>query len=592
MLAVGCGPSHTGTMAVGAGGAAGAAGSTGKAGSGSPGGSTGGPATGGQGGKPSLPPDDEVPPAQALSKLDLLLMVDNSRNTLAKSELLADAVAQLLDPGPDPAAFADIHVGVITSSLGSHGADGARDVCVTPDDNDHAHLLASVRPGLPNADKLGFLAWQEGTATSPQQLIDGVTATIQAAGDQGCGYEASLESWYRFLVDPEPPLNVVKDPNGLTTAPQGVDDTILAQRKAFLRPDSVLAIVVLSDENDCSIVDEGYGWLISSTMPMYRSTSQCLANPNDKCCQSCGEAQAVAGCPAISSDAECAKGQTLTVNGEDDLNLRCWDQKRRFGFDLLYPISRYTEALTRQFQVNRQGQAVRNPIFDGTAVRRHPSQVIYTGIVGVPWQDVVDQASLSGAGYTLLSAAELTRQGRWDVMLGDPSASPPVRPTDPFMVETPEDRSALAIPQAHPLVPTAALVPSTSMDPLANPMNGHENANVGNRQLQFACIFPMATPLTCDSVAFESNQSCLCFAEDAPYNSALCQTPAGGAPTTTQYFSDAFPGIRHLMLQRSLGDVAITASVCPKSSIDQGPTFGYRPVMTTLAARIQQALTP
>ena len=31
---------------------------------------------------------------------------------------------------------------------------------------------------------------------------------MAAAGENGCGYEASLEAWYRFLVDPEPPSAV------------------------------------------------------------------------------------------------------------------------------------------------------------------------------------------------------------------------------------------------------------------------------------------------------------------------------------------------------------------------------------------------
>src|SRR4029078_5868264 len=114
--------------------------------------------------------------------------------------------------------------------------------------------------------------------------------------------------------------------------------------------------------NDCSIQDAGYGWLISSTKPSFRSTSQCLANPNDKCCQSCGESAANPGCPAIGSDAECAKGMQL-AQANDDLNLRCWDQKRRFGFDLLYPTSRYSEALRSPVVTQRSdGTLVANPL--------------------------------------------------------------------------------------------------------------------------------------------------------------------------------------------------------------------------------------
>jgi hypothetical protein len=40
-----------------------------------------------------------------------------------------------------------------------------------------------------------------------------------------------------------------------------VDEVLLARRAAFLRPDSLVAIVMLTDENDCSMVPGGLtGW--------------------------------------------------------------------------------------------------------------------------------------------------------------------------------------------------------------------------------------------------------------------------------------------------------------------------------------------
>ncbi|HEY3236196.1 MAG TPA: hypothetical protein VGJ84_15875 [Polyangiaceae bacterium] len=50
------------------------------------------------------------------------------------------------------------------------------------------------------------------------------------------------------------------------------------------------------------------------------------------------------GCPPIAQDPECQK--TSYTFDDDPLNLRCWDQKRRFGLDLLYPVSRYVEGLS------------------------------------------------------------------------------------------------------------------------------------------------------------------------------------------------------------------------------------------------------
>ena len=335
----------------------------------------------------------------AVDKIDLLFMIDNSISMADKQAILADAVPILVDRlitpicvracaaadnctdaqqrdgiptgansadgkcamggSPEFSPIKDIHVGVVTSSLGSHGATGAKDVCTLVTDDDHAHLLGQLRMGLKPYDANGFLKWD--TTNPPKYTPPGesngmtfetnFTDMVVSAGEHGCGYEASLEAWYRFLIDPQPPLAVAVNPdNSQAFIAPGADgkpafDTVLLQqRAAFLRPDSHVAVVMLTDENDCSIVDEGYGWLIARSSPMYRSTSECLTNPNDKCCQSCAEKTANAGCPALAGDSECTKGTNL-AQADDDLNLRCWEQKRRFGFELLYPTGRYADGL-------------------------------------------------------------------------------------------------------------------------------------------------------------------------------------------------------------------------------------------------------
>jgi hypothetical protein len=653
-FAVACGNTNNNGTSVhaqgGAGGAAGAvatggggnssAGSENNAGSANAGSSSGGSDVGtggtdvGSGGDaggdgPIIPPEqvelvrDKVP-----NKLDLLMMIDNSSSMQDKQHLLADAmqhlIGRLVQPrcldeqgratgeqatprGVCPAGshpeflpFNDIHAGVITSSLGSHGAAGPKDVCVAPEDDDHAQLLGVVRPGLPNWNQKGFLVWDPqqmlspvGTA-DPTQLAADLSQTVQAAGEHGCGYEAPLEAWYRFLVDPEPP-SAVAVPDGQSTAKiVGTSAEILAQRAAFLRSDSVLGIVMLSDENDCSIQDEGYGWLIARSAPMYRSTSQCLTNPNDKCCQSCGEQATNAGCPAIASDSECTKGSTLsTIDREDDLNLRCYEQKRRFGFDLLYPLQRYIDALT-SVQVQRRSDAayVPNPIYESRngATPRSPEQVLLLGIVGVPWQDVADPASLGKPGLKLISEDAPLSPERWDIILGHPEASPPVRPLDPFMVEAADDRTTLGLPLANPVVPGEQLVASDSTNPQANHINGHETVNQGNADLQFACSFALPTPTLCDQAAFDADKGCDCFQSDLIFNRSLCQPPAGGPAAISQYYGKAYPGLRELGVLKGIGGHGIVASTCPKSADLASETYGYRPAMDALAGRIAKQI--
>jgi hypothetical protein len=576
----------------------------------------------------------------AVDKIDLLFMIDNSISMADKQAILAEAVpllvTRLITPicvkpctgnnctdaqvkdgiptgenadangtcngsSPEFNPIKDIHVGVITSSLGSHGAAGAHDVCIGVADDDHAHLLGDIRntrdmvmPALKPYDANGFLKWDPKGKYNPPGDKDGAAFTtkftdmVTSSGEHGCGYEASLEAWYRFLIDPEPPASVVK--SGNTAAVMGVDGTVIAQRAAFLRPDSLVAIVMLSDENDCSIQDGGYGYLIASASPMFRSTSQCAANPNDKCCQSCGESTPNAGCPAIASDSECTKSQTL-ASADDAPNLRCYQQKRRFGFDLLYPTARYAEGLRSPVVVQRSTNTlVANPLFvaaDGKPPR-DKGLVFLAGIVGVPWQDIADKDSLTGDGLRYLTEGQMESAGTWDLILGKTNVGTndaPVPPTDPLMIETPNERMG-----TNP-VTMDAIVPSTSMNPRANKINGHEQTNVGNTDLQYACIFPLSKAIACDAAAQAADKGCDCFADDAAFNRPLCQPPGGGAAGTTQSFAKAYPGTRHLEVLKQFKDNSIVASICPKIVDDKTKAdYGYNPAVKAIIDRLKDAL--
>lgn len=579
----------------------------------------------------------------AVDKIDLLFMIDNSISMADKQAMLADAVPvlvqRLITPicvrpctnadncteaqrrdgipvggnanadgecaqgGPEFNPIKDIHVGIVTSSLGAHGAPalnerGVANICVEAKDNDHARLLGQIRPGLDPYDANGFLKWDTTDPakysppgdSSPVAFTNKFTAMVTSAGEHGCGFEASLEAWYRFLIDPEPPENVVLPDGSDTTVVQGVDQTVLAQRAAFLRPDSLVAIIMLTDENDCSIVDEGYGWLLARNDDqrgrMYRSTSQCLENPNDPCCQSCAEQSANPGCPALASDSECQRGSTLP-EAQDALNLRCWQQKRRFGFELLYPTSRYVDGLRSALVPQRSTNTlVPNPLFtaaEGTAPRDR-NLVFFAGIVGVPWQDIADQDSLSGPGLRYLTSEQLTSSGRWDVILGNPNASPPVPPSDPFMHEQPDERSG-----TNPIT-MDAIVPSTSNDPQANAINGHEQAIGGSQDLQYACTFPLTQPFECDEAADAANKGCDCFERDEVLNRPLCQPPGGGPTGITQYYAKAYPGLRHLQVLRDFGENSVVASICPKVLDSDDPDYGYNPAVKAIIDRLKDAL--
>lgn len=547
----------------------------------------------------------------AIDKIDLLFMIDNSASMGDKQVLLAKAVPQLVDrlviprcvsasgavtqraslteacpAGSEPEfrAVQDIHIAVITSSLGAHGAPTPQPGCeAAPPGDDRSLLLPSVRTGLASYNNSGFLAWDPRAKLVPagendaERLGADFSKMVEAAGESGCGYEASLESWYRFLIDPEPPrtLAVVDD----RTVAQATDMDVLAQRDAFLRPDSLLVIVMLTDENDCSIREDGSGFLLANKGNMVRATSACEADPNDRCCTACVNGN-IDGCVPVLEDPSCTKGNFLG-SGEDPANMRCLENKRRFGYDFLYPTSRYVDGLTKPLvQLRSTGEMVENPLFKQAAglPRRPPSMVYLAGIVGVPWQDIADDASRTGAGLRYLSAQELQSKDRWSVILGDASQNQP--PADPFMRESIAPRSGTNPITGDPIVA------ETSLDPRASPINGHEQKSDGT-DLQYACTFPLEMPEPCSA----DDQACDCAtAARDNYNRPLCQPPAGGSPGTTQYFGKAYPGLRPLEVLKGIGDSAIVASICPKVLTEGQPGYGYEPAVDAIVDRLKVEL--
>ncbi len=532
------------------------------------------------------PPVDIGPQTQA-SKLDVLFVVDNSVSMGDKQGVLGASVSGFVTQLTK--SVKDIHFGVITTSIGGHG--GTICPAATAHADDQAELLPAKRTGVPSYNASSFLSFdaagKTGVADAAAVAAD-LQQTITAAGQDGCGYEAPLEAMYRFLIDPEPPTSIKMVQS--TSTPDGINADLLKQRQAFLRPDSAVAIVILSDENDCSIRDDGLGWFVTSTTRMPKATSACDANPNDPCCRSCAtyEASPPAGCSALSADSVCKNvspgGAYATLDAmHDSLNLRCFNQVGRFGFDLLYPVERYSNGLSNPKVTNRAGMLVDNPLLAGG---RSATLISVATIVGAPWQDLATPASLT-AGHALeyLGGAGLTKADQWSLLLRDSAKNKP--PTDPFMIESIEARTG-ENPLTHDKISAAS-----SPDPKANAINGHEQNVFELNDLQYACTYPLPSPHVCAS----RDASCNCSPNDTDAsaviqaNSPACQPPAGGPAGTTQYYAKAYPGSREIQLAQLLGERSVPASICPKVFDDAASAdYAYKPALSALAARIATTL--
>lgn len=570
-------------------------------------------------------------------KVDMLFVVDNSSSMGDKQALFVQAIPDLIemlvnppcldkgnvqDPADDTivpfdadgtcpdgvgtafAAITDMHIAVISSSLGNHGLGGAEICPDQPHMNDQAHLISLMRaaehPELlaDSHNQLGFLAWAPDDATAKrdtpeaqtafaalqQDLVAKFSAQVAAVAERGCGFEAPLEAAYRFLVDPDPYLTLERVscvPGGSDTncvAPVGTDTELLNERGNFLRPDSHVVVTYLTDENDCSIKDSGQGYYtMRPTNPMPRGTNACAANPNDMCCQSCA-AMIREGCDADPATNGCAEGNDPFEATEDQrveaFNVRCFDQKRRFGMDFLYGTDRYIAGFRNTQLLGRDNATiVDNPLF---ASGRDLTQVFVVGIVGTPWQDV--SADPNDPAGKVQRAAALP----WELFL--PTETNPY-PTDPFNIEAMGVREG-----THPITGDVLGGPDTF-----NNINGFDRTIASGDGLlddvQYACIFPLATPRDCTSPDVDAN-SCDCTQNpsdadptvivDYATGNPLCRAP-DGTYGTTQYYAKAYPGPRVMEVVRGMQDQGVLGSICPQNPTDPSrPDFGYRPPIRAL----------
>ena len=564
--------------------------------------------------------DAGAPDAGAPRGVDLLLVVDNSRGMRDEQQLFVSAAAELVESlasprcvdaagrpvgtrpqtptAPCPAGSArehepvtDLHVGVISTSLGGHGSDscGPDSACganTSTSTNDRAHLLDRRDPCaadvVPTYEGRGFLAWDPearlsppgeptlGSASGGTGLLGALSDLIEGVGTLGCSFEAQHESWYRFLVDPEPYESIPLDSSGRAT-PTGTDAELLAQRAAFLRPDSLLLIVVLSDEDDCSIREYGQFYFVAqartgsgATFHLPAPRTECATNPNDPCCLSCG--QSPGSCPA---DPTCrdAGGRTRYLPDLDDaLAVRCLDNKRRFGIDFLYPMDRYVTGLTASTVPNRAGELVASPIFsdldpsdDRTHIRSARDVVLAT-IVGVPWQDLA--LSPTDISQGLVDSGSIS----WDVILANGSS-----PTDAHMIASIEPRAGLAPPGS----------PAGT-----DPIHGHEYTISQRDDLQYACTFPLPAARDCSTGAESS-----CDCEDPANDRPNCEGPGATGARTLQSGAAAYPGTRHLTLARGLGQNAVVAPICAAQTSDPlSLGHGHRPAVDAILRRIATIL--
>src|SRR4051794_25791080 len=201
------------------------------------------------------PNDAETDPATtgaliANRNLDILFMIDNSSSMrLSQTNLLTNFPGFMDVLKNLPGGLPNIHVAVVSSDMGA--GDGSFASCDASGGNNGVFQYTprgtcAASPLAPNATYLSNV----GGVTNYTGDISAAFSCIAALGDTGCGFEHQFASVARALgADGRP-------------AP--------AENQGFLRSDALLAIVMVTNEDDCSerpgvpIFDTGFNTNLAS----------------------------------------------------------------------------------------------------------------------------------------------------------------------------------------------------------------------------------------------------------------------------------------------------------------------------------------
>lgn len=424
------------------------------------------------------------------------------------------------------------------------------------------------------------------------------------------------------MIQPDP-YDHIEKPSGVSAATLvGVDATLLKMRHDFLRSDSVVAIVQLTDEDDSWSDPQwegGFGWATRTVNfpggpggdgvgP--RGTHECDApvdpnypdtsgpnNPDGVSCAFASNNKPISGTP-ISQDSNCnacAPGASTCAQvgwytpAEDGLNVRYAQQamKRRYGFDSQYDVQRYVDGLTSPVVPDRDHEAhagtayastVRNCINPLFASNVPDGSDAATGAIctdlsaGSRTPDMVFYALIGGVPDALV--------GDWTRILGKDPSHDALDGIDPHMVQSIAPRATLPV-CGGPYDLGSDPVHGRDYDPLTS---------AAGIDLQYACTFALPTPKDCTLATNAAGCDCVGAATTSPNGPPLCDPQN----RSMQVRGKAYPTIRELRVAKGLGAQAVVGSICASdvSAANASlPTYGYRATMNALVERLGGVLS-
>ncbi|MDB4973442.1 MAG: hypothetical protein JWN48_1783 [Myxococcaceae bacterium] len=238
----------------------------------------------------------------SVSKLDVLFVIDNSGSMASKQARLMSEVSRMISvftsgdryAGRPVAAGLDekgrrftpvssLHLGVVSSNVGGLDNPGTGQVALascagTGDDGKLQRSTAIAEHGV-TAERNEFANVEESAvviaadpscALPPQPAFQSFVTSddpttlshdllcVSRLGVRGCPFEQPLESMWKALA----PSRGASAAGPLYTFLNGTRGQGDRENQGFLREDAVLSVVILTDEDDCSITEQGKGLLV------------------------------------------------------------------------------------------------------------------------------------------------------------------------------------------------------------------------------------------------------------------------------------------------------------------------------------------
>jgi hypothetical protein len=182
---------------------------------------------GGDGGTPEL---FDIPTA-LLAPLDILFVIDDSFTMVQEQEALAAGIPAFVEALAGSDEPVDLHIGFVSSNLGTAPVGSGGESCAGEGDEGHLLVRVACDPLSDDARYVAHAIDSEGEASV--NYTGELAAQLQCMtqlGTSGCGFEQHLESMKRALENE-------------------------VENAGFLREDANLAVIVLADEDDCSVYD-------------------------------------------------------------------------------------------------------------------------------------------------------------------------------------------------------------------------------------------------------------------------------------------------------------------------------------------------